>query len=56
MEWYLDRDLERLRDLEADFVDLDIAAVKSPQTAGVVVRRRRVTFTYRGIISVQTSE
>lgn len=32
MEWDLDRDLERLRDLEADFVDLDITAASPPQT------------------------
>lgn len=35
LEWDLDRDLERLRDLEADFVDLDIIAASPPQTGAL---------------------
>lgn len=38
-----DRDLERLRDLEADFVDLDITAASPPQT----VTRKRCTTNVR---------
>ena len=33
MEGDLDRDLERLRDFEADFADLDMIAVNPPETA-----------------------
>lgn len=49
MDRDLDRDLERLRDREADFVDLDITADSPPQTVGVVVECCCVTFSNRGV-------
>lgn len=42
MEWDLDLDLERLRDLEADFVDLDITALSLPQTRCISVLMRHI--------------